>query len=79
MQFLVFFVFARLLLNGSFPGSRRTEGMECGWVESQVFLLVLVSADAIFGGLLVCIIKMFSKVSQNVSGDVRSESRFPFR
>lgn len=75
VQFLVCFVFSRLCLNSSFPASRRTGDVECGWVESQVFLLVLVTADAIFGGLLVYIIKMFLKVSQNVSGDVRSERR----
>lgn len=38
VQFLVCFVFPRLLLNWSFPGSKRTEGgMECGCVESQMF------------------------------------------
>lgn len=75
VQFLVCFVFSRLCLSSSFPASRRTGDVECGWVESQVFLLVLVTADAIFGSLLVCFIKMFLKVSQNVSGDVRSERR----
>lgn len=80
VQFLVCFVFTRLLLNGSFPGSRRTGGgMECGWVESQMFLLVQITADAIFGGLLVYIIKMYSKVSQNVSENVRRESKSPSR
>lgn len=76
VKFLVFFVFPRLLLNGSFPDSRRREGgMECDWVESQVFLLVRITADGIFGGLLVYIIKMYLKISQNIFGDVRRKSR----
>lgn len=59
---LVCFIFTGLLLNRSFPGSRRTEGgMECGWVESQVFLLVQITADAIFGGLFVYILKTYSE------------------
>lgn len=64
MQFLVCFVFTRLLLNGSFPGSRTEGGMECDWMGSQVFLLVQITADGVFGDLLVYIIKMYSKVSE---------------
>lgn len=51
-QLLLYCIFVRL--NRSFPGrSVRTEtGVECGWVEAQVVLLVSAVAWAGLGGLL---------------------------